>query len=259
MQPEHKIFCAIDIADWNQAYETAKRVAPYSHAIKLGMTFFNQNGVDGVKRIMDDLRSATDDVSLFLDLKLHDIPMQVAGAVRPLIRAGAEYLTIHCSGGAAMMRATSDATREEADKLNITKPRVLGITVLTSLDDEALGEVGQAVPAKDQVLKLAKLAQENGLDGVVCSPQEVALIRGVLPPEFDLVVPGIRPKGAEAGDQKRVMTPYDAIKAGASHLVIGRPITGAQNPAETVSLFYDEMRAASMDCANESANIERKY
>jgi orotidine-5'-phosphate decarboxylase len=234
------IYCAIDKADYNDALEIAKRVVPYTKALKLGMTFFNQNGPEALKKLMTELNSdLAAPASLFIDLKSHDIPMQVAGAVRSLIPLDAAFLTVHASGGHDMMAQAAQAADKEAKAQNRTRPKILGITVLTSLDENALANVGQGNDAAAQVLRLAKLAKEAGLDGVVCSPNEVSLLRAELGDDFILMVPGVRPAGSDKGDQARVMTPEKAVEAGATHLVIGRPITGSDDPEAVVQYIQN--------------------
>ena len=171
---------------------------------------------------------------MFLDLKLHDIPNTVAGAVKSTLALDPLLLTIHCGGGAAMMRAAAEARGPARTKL-------LGVTVLTSLDDSDLAAVGQSGPTAAQVRRLALLAQASGLDGVICSPQEIAMLREICRQDFLLVVPGIRPAGAASGDQKRVQTPRDAIAAGADWLVIGRPITEAPDPGAAARAILAEI------------------
>jgi orotidine-5'-phosphate decarboxylase len=225
MAPE--IFCALDTPDIEQAKTLAVALASVTGSIKLGLEFFNAHGPQGVREV---LRVAPG-VPLFLDLKYHDIPNTVAGAVRAAVSLRPLYLNVHAAGGVEMMRAARAAAGEEAARLGCVAPKILAVTVLTSLDDAALERVGQARPASDQVRRLATLTQEAGLDGVVCSAHEIADLRAACGPDFVLMVPGIRPAGAEVGDQKRVMTPAAAMRAGATHLVIGRPITGAPDPA----------------------------
>lgn len=233
------IFCAVDAADMPEAETLVAKAAPLTGAVKLGLTFWNRNGPEGVAAIM----GGHPDTALFLDLKLHDIPMQVAGAVRAVVPLAPAFLTLHASGGFEMMQAAAQAAAEEADKLNLPRPSLLGITVLTSLDEAALADVGQQGPAAEQVLRLAKLAQKAGFDGVVCSAHEVAVLRRELGPDFTLMVPGIRPAGSEAGDQKRVMTPGQAVRLGASHLVIGRPITEAADPEAVIAAIMDDIKS----------------
>ena len=176
--------------------------------------------------------------NIFLDLKLHDIPNTVAGAVRSATQAGASLLTLHASGGAAMMAAAVEAASGP------NAPRLLAVTVLTSMDKAELAAVGVPSSPAEQVLRLARLARQAGIDGLVCSAEEVSALRGELGPEALLVVPGIRPAGSEVGDQKRIATPSSAIRAGASMLVVGRPITRAVDPAGAASAILTEIAEA---------------
>lgn len=219
------ILVAIDTPDVERAKGLAKTLAGAVGGIKLGLEFFNANGPAGVRQVMGGLRD------LFLDLKYHDIPNTVAGAVRAAMALEPMILNVHAAGGPAMMRAAREAVEEEAARLEINRPELIAVTVLTSMDDGDLAAVGQQGPAAEQVVRLARLAQDCGLDGVVCSPREIEAIRAACGRGFTLVVPGIRPAGTATGDQKRVTTPREAIEAGADWLVIGRPITGAADPA----------------------------
>jgi orotidine-5'-phosphate decarboxylase len=234
MTPRNPIFCAIDTTDVARAGMLARTLGADGAVggIKLGLEFFVANGPRGIAEVLPD---GTD---LFLDLKLHDIPNTVAGAVRAVSGLAPYLLTVHCAGGAAMMRAAADAAATTAAD-PARRTRVIGVTVLTSLDDADLAATGQAGPAADQARRLALLSRESGLDGVVCSPHEVAMLRAECGPGFLLVVPGIRPAGAAHGDQKRVMTPAEAVAAGADHLVIGRPITEAPDPAAAARAIRD--------------------
>jgi orotidine-5'-phosphate decarboxylase len=233
MKPPY--FIALDMTDALKAAELATRLRGQIGGIKLGLEFFAANGPSGVRLLTHGSER------LFLDLKLHDIPNTVAGAVRAVTPLAPYLLTIHAGGGAAMMRAALDAAGETAAKLDMPRTKIIAVTVLTSLSDADLDDVGQRGPILDQVRRLALLARESGVDGVVCSPHEVAALRRECGPDFLLVVPGIRPGGAEAGDQKRVMTPGEAMRAGASYLVIGRPITGAGNPADAARQVVAEL------------------
>lgn len=225
------IFCALDTTDIAKAETLARQIKPHIGGLKLGLEFFMANGASGYKRLADL------GLPIFLDVKLHDIPNTVAGAVDALLPLAPTFMTIHTSGGAAMMTAAANA----AAKAGGNRPRLLGVTVLTSLDDKDLAAVGQTPPAAAQVLRLAKLAKESGLDGVICSPAEVAALRQACGPNFILMVPGIRPEGTATNDQKRVMTPREARQAGATHLVIGRPITEAGNPAEAAKKIAESL------------------
>lgn len=215
------IICAIDTIDVAKAKQLAASVNGSVGAIKLGLEFFTANGVAGVKEVTQS------GVPLFLDLKFHDIPNTVAGAIRATAGINCFLMTIHTAGGPAMMKAAKEA----ALQLPHT-PMVVGVTILTSMDQQDVSAVGYTGAVADQVKRMASLAQESGLDGVVCSPHEIEAIRSVCGKDFKLVVPGIRPAGSESGDQKRVMTPKEALEKGATYLVIGRPITGASDPAQ---------------------------
>lgn len=234
-RPRNPILAAIDTPDLDRAKALAASFAGAVGGIKLGLEFFNAHGPDGVRAV------AGGEGNLFLDLKYHDISNTVAGAVRAIVALRPLILTVYAAGGQAMMRAAAAAADEESAKLGVRRPLVVAITVLTSLDDDDLAATGQQGPVAAQVLRLAALAKECGLDGVVCSPLEIAAIRSQCGPDFNLVVPGIRPAGADAGDQKRTATPRAALEAGADWLVIGRAITGAPDPAEAARAIAAEL------------------
>lgn len=221
-----KIFCAIDTPDLSRAISLSGEISKAGCGIKLGLEFFSSLGASGVQSI----RNAYPDIPIFLDLKFHDIPNTVAGALRAVTRLGVSYLNVHASGGFEMMRAGAEAILDEADKSGLVAPKLLAVTVLTSMDQTALSAVGQSDEVRSQVLRLASLTKESGLAGVVCSGQEISFLRDHLGQDFVLMVPGIRPSGSDAGDQKRVLTPKAAVDLGATHLVIGRPITQADDP-----------------------------
>jgi orotidine-5'-phosphate decarboxylase len=212
------VFCAIDTADYDHALELLHAVKAEVGGIKLGLEFFMANGPVGVTA----LAGYEQGLGVFLDLKLHDIPNTVAKAVRALAACPYDILTVHAAGGLDMMRAARAEAQETA--------KVVGVSVLTSMDAGDLAATGVAGAPADQVRRLAGLAQEAGLDGIVCSAHEVAAMRSAWP-DGVFVVPGIRPAGSNIGDQKRVMTPAAALAAGASVLVVGRPITEADDPA----------------------------
>jgi orotidine-5'-phosphate decarboxylase len=233
-QPLNAVFTAIDTIDLDAARTLGKALAPISGGIKLGKEFFTAHGPQGIMAV------AGENTPLFLDLKFHDIPNTVAGGVRSaatIIKPN--MLTIHASGGPAMIRAAADASAEFGDE----RPWILAVTVLTSMDNADLAAVGITSTAEEQVLRLATLAQENGADGVICSPREIEAIRRACGPDFKLVVPGIRPAGSDHGDQKRVKTPVEAMADGASYLVIGRPITGAANPGAAAADIVQTLAA----------------
>jgi orotidine-5'-phosphate decarboxylase len=213
------IFCAIDTVDVDAARATAAKLRGLIGGIKLGLEFFTANGGDGVRKVMDGA-----ELPLFLDLKFHDIPNTVAGAVRGIAPLSPAFFTIHASGGRAMMKAAVEAAGGRS--------KVLAVTILTSLADFDMEPLGIGGRVADQVKRLADLAQASGVDGLVCSAHEVALLRQHLGSEMALVVPGIRPAGSAADDQVRTLTPAQALSAGADHLVIGRPITAAADPAQ---------------------------
>jgi len=219
-----RLIAALDTADREQAWHWANAVAPHCGMLKLGLEFFIANGQAGVAGITQ--------APIFLDLKLHDIPNTVAGAVRALAGLAPAMLTLHAAGGEAMIAAARQAANEAA-----RPPKLLAVTVLTSLDQAALHSIGVAGATAEQVLRLAELALEAGADGLVCSAHEVAALRAAFGRAPILVVPGIRPAGSDPGDQARVMTPRDALTAGADFLVVGRPITGARDPGHAASLI----------------------
>ncbi len=212
------LIAALDSADPQKALAWANQLAPHCGLLKLGLEFYLANGAAGVRLI--------DHRPIFLDLKLHDIPNTVAGAVRAVLPLAPAMLTLHAAGGGAMI----SAARAAADTAGSARPLLLAVTVLTSMDAETLHATGIAGGSRQQVLRLARLALEAGADGLVCSAHEVAMLRAALGPAPVLVVPGIRPDGSAAGDQSRVMTPREASQAGADWLVVGRPITTAADP-----------------------------
>ncbi len=217
------IIVALDTTDPAKARAWAAATAPHAGLFKLGLEYFLANGAAGYHAIQGR--------PVFLDIKLHDIPNTVAGGIRAVLPLRPRMVTIHASGGAAMVRAA----REAAETAGPDRPMILAVTVLTSLDDAALAAAGVPGGAAEQVLRLGRMAIAAGADGLVCSPQEVALLRRHLGPDARLVVPGIRPAGTAAGDQARTMTPPEAIAAGADWIVVGRPITAATDPAQAAA------------------------
>ena len=238
MDKRTRIFTALDSADLDAVRALAQSIAGAVDGLKLGLEFFTALGPAGIRGI------AQLGLPIFLDVKLHDIPNTVAGAIRSLAPLAPYYLTLHAAGGTDMLNAARETAHEEAARLGLTPPRLLAVTVLTSLDEGDLAQQGVAGPAQDQVVRLAALARRAGIDGIVSSPREIAAIRAALGDGFDIVVPGIRPGGGGAQDQKRVMTPGEAVRAGASALVIGRPITSAADPAQAAEDIRAEVDAA---------------
>lgn len=220
---QNRLITAIDTADLSRAQTLAAAVGPHSGLIKLGLEFFLRNGPQGL--------GVAGKAPVFLDLKLHDIPNTVAGAVRALLPLGVRMLTVHAAGGAAMVAAARDAAAAAGDE----RPLILAVTVLTSLDDPALQAAGVAGGVGAQVVRLGRLALDAGADGLVCSAHEILPLRAALGDKPILVVPGIRPEGSALGDQVRVMTPQAAVQAGADYIVVGRPITQAADPARAAA------------------------
>ena len=230
---QNPIIVAIDTPEVDEATTLVSSLKNSVGAIKLGLEFFTANGAAGVQKITDQ------HVPVFLDLKFHDIPNTVSKAIKATAGINTFMMTVHTSGGRAMLQAAIDASNEVAYVTGKERPLIVGVTVLTSLDQADLNMVGIRDNVHDQVLRLADLAQSCGLDGVVCSPYEISLIRKQCGYDFTLVVPGIRPEGSDAGDQKRIMTPREAIDKGADYLVIGRPIThaaDAENAAKSIAM-----------------------
>lgn len=217
-----KIIVALDYDDPDEALELARRLEGRVGWMKVGLTLYAAGG----KTVVEALKGAG--FRVFVDLKLHDIPHQVRGAVRALAAQGADMLTVHASGGEAMLRAAVEAADEAGRGGH--RPAIVAVTVLTSLDAAALAATGVARPPAEQAGLLAALAGDAGCDGVVCSPQEAARMREMLGASALIVTPGVRPAWAAADDQARIATPEAALAAGASHLVIGRPITAAPDP-----------------------------
>ncbi len=225
-----RVIPAIDTADMGRAEGLARVLAPGCGAVKLGLELFTACGPEAVRRVAPL-------APVFLDLKLHDIPNTVAGAVRSLLPLRPAMLTLHGAGGAAMIAAA----REAAETAGEARPILLAVTVLTSLDAGALAETGIAGEPVQQVLRLAGLALGAGADGLVCSPREVGPIRDAFGEAPILVVPGVRPAGSAVGDQARTATPAEAVQAGADWIVVGRPITGAADPVAALRAIAGEL------------------
>jgi orotidine-5'-phosphate decarboxylase len=231
------IIVALDLPSPTQALNLARTVAAHVGAFKVGKELFVTAGPE----ILRALRETG--ASVFLDLKFHDIPNTVAKAVAAAVRHDVQMLTVHASGGAAMLQAAQQAAAETANSLGRPVPLILAVTVLTSMDETTLQSTGCPSSIKDQVLRLAQLASGAGLSGLVCSPLEIALLRSHLPRSVQLVTPGIRSPGAPPDDQHRTMGASEALTAGADWLVIGRPIYAAKDPAAAATLILEECRS----------------
>jgi len=220
---DSRIIVALDYASAEEAAQFVSQIEPGMCKLKVGKELFTLAGPDFVRQLV------ADGFEVFLDLKFHDIPNTVAQACKAAASLGVWMLNVHALGGESMMLAAKEALEGSA-----RPPLLIAVTILTSMADADLQAVGLSGGAESNVLRLATLAQQSGLDGVVCSSREVAVLRQELLPSFTLVTPGIRPAGSQSGDQKRIMTPVDAVQAGSDYLVIGRPVTRAPQPREAL-------------------------
>lgn len=236
---DDRLIVALDVSTMDAMKEIVTSLGDAVSFYKVGMELFYAEGEQTVRYLQEQNKQ------VFLDLKLHDIPNTVAHGVSSLTRLGANLITMHGQGGPVMMKAAVQAARETSEQLGVERTKLLAITVLTSFDDEAWTSTGGQLPISDQVIRLAKLAKECGMDGVVCSALEAKMIREACGDDFLIVTPGIRPSFAATDDQKRIATPASALQDGASRLVIGRPITQAENPREAVRLIIEEMENVS--------------
>lgn len=230
------IIVALDTSTADAALTLVHQLASACGGFKIGSELFTSAGPEIVKKIREC------DALVFLDLKFHDIPNTVAKAVAAAVKLDVQMLTVHAGGGSEMLKAAEKAAQETARKLGRTPPLVLGVTVLTSLDATALREVGLDVSVEQQVQRLAKIATVAGIRGLVCSPLEIGALRKVLPAGVQLVVPGIRTGAEKADDQKRTLTPKEAMSAGANWLVIGRPIYATENPRLTAEKILESLQ-----------------
>ncbi len=235
---KNRVICAIDTDDMDFASKLAKDLKDHVGGFKLGLEFFTSHGPQGIAKIQ------AIGIPIMLDLKFHDIPNTVSGAVKAATKLNVSMMTIHTGGSSDMMRQAAEVAMETATKMKITPPKLLGVTVLTSLDDEDLTELGYKQKATDRVRRLAEMAQLCGLNGVVASARELNLLQDQRSKDFLLVTPGIRPSwSADAHDQKRTLEPADAIKAGSDYLVVGRPITRAKDPIDAAKRIVQEIGA----------------
>ncbi|MGD1009143.1 MAG: orotidine-5'-phosphate decarboxylase [Candidatus Aminicenantales bacterium] len=229
-----RIIIALDVQTKEEGIALVSKLKD-ARIFKIGLELFTAEGPALFKK----LKALRKDV--FLDLKLHDIPNTVAGAVRSAFRHGVQMMTIHTSGGREMMAKAAETARQVSGELGRPKPILLGVTVLTSLKGADLEEIGMGPDVARQVVRLAGLARAAGMDGVVCSPQEIEVLRKEFGRDLVIVTPGIRPLWAAAQDQKRIMTPAEAVSKGADYLVIGRPVTGAPSPQEAFLKIVEEL------------------
>lgn len=236
---KERLIVALDVESAAEARELFARLRDHAGMFKIGSQLFTAAGPNLVREMVEE------GASIFLDLKFHDIPNTVAAAGIEAARLGVNIFNVHALGGGEMMRRTREAVQEVSEREGLKRPRIIAVTALTSADSATLEEVGIEGGAKPMVTRLARLAQVCGLDGVVASPVEIALVRDhVSAPDFLIVTPGVRPGGSATDDQKRVMTPAEAVRAGADYLVIGRPILKAPNPERAVIQVLEEMEQA---------------
>lgn len=236
MEAKERLILALDVDTMAEAQRLVEQTEDFVGIYKVGMQLYNSEGPAVIRWVMEQGKK------VFADLKFHDIPNTVAQAGEVMTRHGVFMYNVHCAGGREMMSKTVQATKAEAQGLGIKEPLVIGVTILTSLDQQAVNnEVGLAGTVQDNVVKYALLARESGLSGVVASPKEISAIREACGPEFVLVIPGIRPQWAAANDQKRIMTPEEAIAAGATYIVVGRPITAAADPGQAAARVVSEI------------------
>jgi len=234
-----RLIVALDVPTRKEAFQLVKTLDGEVGAYKIGMQLYNSEGPD----IVRDIQLFGGKV--FVDLKFHDIPNTVAQTSRVMTRRQAFMYTMHAGGGSKMLRTAVEAAEEEAAAQNLEKPLAIAVTVLTSINQSTFEqEMGVKAPIVEHVVELAKMAQQAGMDGVVCSPQEIGPVRAACGPDMLIVTPGIRPAWASSNDQERVMTPQAAIRAGASYLVVGRPITTAEEPKEAARRIVAEMMEA---------------
>ena len=234
MQARDRLIVALDVPNAAQARQIVQSLGEAVSTYKIGKQLFTAEGPQVVRDLVASGRK------VFLDLKFHDIPNTVAEAVRSAAALGVSMLNVHASGGSKMLRAAVEAAAQSE-----TKPLLLAVTVLTSMSDSDLQEIGVSGNAETQVLRLAALARKAGCGGLVASAREASELRRELGEGFAIVTPGIRPAGGDAGDQARVLTPSDAIRAGATHLVVGRPVLQAPNPAEAARTIVAEIESAT--------------
>lgn len=230
-----KLIVALDVPNMAKVRQLVEQLDDSVSYYKVGMELFYGVGIDVVRYLKNSGKS------IFVDLKMHDIPNTVAQGASMLTKMGMSMLNVHALGGAAMMKGAAEAVANTAASLNIPRPKLIAVTVLTSMNNADWDTLNYKLSISEQVVLLAKMAQDSGLDGVVASPQEAALIREACGDDFLIVTPGVRPQGAESNDQSRIATPAMAMQNGATHLVVGRPITKAANPRGAAEQILKEM------------------
>lgn len=233
---DSRLIVALDYPGFEEMKAAVEKLGDSISHYKVGMELYYSAGPAAIQYLTELGKQ------VFLDLKLHDIPNTVAGSSAALTRLGVFMFNVHASGGQAMMSAAVESCTKQAQQLGMKRPLLIAVTVLTSINQKEWTNLGHAAAIAEQVVRLAVLAKESGMDGVVASAQEAAAIRQACGPDFHIITPGIRPVWAAANDQSRITTPADALKAGASFLVVGRPITAAENPVEAASKIIAEMR-----------------
>lgn len=235
MMADNRLIVALDfhtLADVKKLVETLGESVSY---YKVGMELFYSAGPEVITYLKSQKKN------IFLDLKLHDIPNTVGQGLCSLMGLGADIVNIHASGGFTMMKTAAERLHEAAEKQGVSCPKIIAVTILTSINEEDWAGLGMKCTIREQVVRLAKLTKEAGLDGVVASPQEAAAIREACGPDFMIVTPGVRPAGAAINDQSRIATPAAALQNGASHLVVGRPIRAAENPKAAAEAIIAEI------------------
>jgi len=232
--PKDRLMVALD-GTADEARQWARELQGHVGWVKCGMTLFYQTGPEIAKE-MKDLG-----FKVFIDLKIHDIPHQIEGAAHSLGRLGIDLITIHATGGRPMMEAAMRGVASGAAEVGVERPKVVAVTILTSMDAETAHSIGLQGTAQQQVERLTRLTKDAGVDGIVCSAQEADLARKILGPTAIIITPGVRPAGSDAGDQTRILTPAKAFASGASHLVIGRPITQAKDRAAAACAIIEEI------------------
>jgi orotidine-5'-phosphate decarboxylase len=235
VKPRERLIFALDVEHFGEAQRLVGLLKGHIGLFKVGKQIFTHAG----PKVIDMIRRKAEHV--FLDLKFHDIPNTVAKASEEAAKLGAAMFTVHSMGGYEMMKRAVESSRNVAKQLNVPKPLILAVTILTSIDQATLEEVGIQTPLEEQVIRLATLAKKAGVSGVIASPREISLIRERCGPDFLIVTPGVRPASATKDDQKRTLTPGEAVRAGADYIVVGRPIKDAEDPVKAADEIVREM------------------